>query len=58
MKSNKIKTSGTLFYTFTFNIEMAAIKKAMDEITEIITTSIAVKPVICEYIPALVISTI
>lgn len=39
-------------------MEIEAIKKAMDESIEITTTSVFVKLVICEYIPALVMSTI
>ena len=45
-------------YAFTLNMEIAAIKKAIDDKIEITTTSTITKSVICEYIPALVISTI
>ena len=44
-------------YTLTLNMEIAAVKKAMDDNIEITTTSTMTKSVICEYIPALVTST-
>ena len=46
-----------LCHTFTLNMEIAAIKKAIDDNIEITTTSTITKSVTCEYIPALVMST-
>jgi hypothetical protein len=58
MENNNICISTEKNYTLTFNIDIAAIKKAIVESTEIMITSVFVKFVICKYIPARVISTI
>ena len=46
------------FQTLTFNMDIEAARKATAEINEITMTSRFVNELICEYIPALVISTI